>query len=30
MGSRSRGLEILAFGGHAENDTEMQPGWWGD
>src|SRR5450631_268881 len=24
------GLELLAFGGHAENDAEMQPGWWID
>jgi quercetin dioxygenase-like cupin family protein len=24
------GLELLAFGGHAESDTEMQPGWWTD
>jgi quercetin dioxygenase-like cupin family protein len=24
------GLELLAFGGHAENDGEMQPGWWTD
>ena len=24
------GLEILAFGGHAEDDSEMQPGWWTD
>ena len=24
------GLELLAFGGHAENDVEMQPGWWTD
>jgi quercetin dioxygenase-like cupin family protein len=24
------GLEILAFGGHADNDAEMQPGWWSD
>jgi mannose-6-phosphate isomerase-like protein (cupin superfamily) len=24
------GLEILAFGGHAEEDAEMQPGWWTD
>jgi uncharacterized cupin superfamily protein len=24
------GLEMLAFGGHAENDAEMQPGWWTD
>jgi quercetin dioxygenase-like cupin family protein len=22
------GLELLAFGGHAENDAEMEPGWW--
>ena len=24
------GLELLAFGGHAENESEMQPGWWTD
>jgi uncharacterized cupin superfamily protein len=24
------GLEMLAFGAHAENDSEMQPGWWTD
>jgi quercetin dioxygenase-like cupin family protein len=24
------GLELLAFGGHAEADAEMQPGWWTD
>jgi quercetin dioxygenase-like cupin family protein len=24
------GLEMLAFGGHAENDAEMRPGWWTD
>ncbi len=24
------GLEMLAFGGHAENDAEMEPGWWAD
>jgi quercetin dioxygenase-like cupin family protein len=24
------GLEMLAFGSHAENDAEMQPGWWTD
>jgi quercetin dioxygenase-like cupin family protein len=24
------GLELLAFGGHAEGDAEMQPGWWTD
>lgn len=24
------GLELLAFGGHAEGDSEMQPGWWTD
>jgi uncharacterized cupin superfamily protein len=24
------GLEILAFGAHAESDAEMQPGWWTD
>ena len=22
------GLEILAFGAHAENDAEMERGWW--
>jgi quercetin dioxygenase-like cupin family protein len=24
------GLEMLAFGGHAENDAEMRPNWWID
>ena len=24
------GMEMLAFGGHAENDAEMKPGWWTD
>jgi len=24
------GLEILAFGGHVENESELQPGWWTD
>jgi hypothetical protein len=24
------GLELLAFGGHADSDAEMQPGWWTD
>jgi quercetin dioxygenase-like cupin family protein len=24
------GLEIIAFGGHAEGDGNMQPGWWTD
>lgn len=24
------GLEILAFGGHAEDDSETQTGWWTD
>lgn len=24
------GLELLAFGGHAENESEMEPGWWVD
>jgi quercetin dioxygenase-like cupin family protein len=24
------GLEMLAFGGHQENDTNMSPGWWSD
>ena len=24
------GLELVAFGGHAENDAEMRPGWWTD
>ncbi len=24
------GLEMLAFGAHAKNDSEMQPGWWTD
>jgi mannose-6-phosphate isomerase-like protein (cupin superfamily) len=27
----SEGLELLAFGGHAENESaEMEPGWWTD
>jgi quercetin dioxygenase-like cupin family protein len=25
-----QGLEMLAFGGHAPDDAEMQPGWWID
>jgi quercetin dioxygenase-like cupin family protein len=24
------GMEMLAFGGHAEGDTEMAQGWWTD
>lgn len=24
------GLEMLAFGSHAEDDAEMHPGWWTD
>jgi hypothetical protein len=24
------GLEIVAFGGHAKGDGNMQPGWWTD
>lgn len=24
------GLEMLAFGAHAENDAELQAGWWVD
>ena len=24
------GLELLAFGGHAEDESEMVPGWWTD
>jgi len=24
------GMELLAFGGHAEGDAEMKPGWWTD
>ena len=24
------GMEMLAFGGHAEGDAEMTPGWWTD
>jgi mannose-6-phosphate isomerase-like protein (cupin superfamily) len=24
----SGGMELIAFGGHAENDAEMKPGWW--
>lgn len=24
------GLELLAFGGHAENEAEMRQGWWTD
>ena len=26
----SEGLELLAFGGHADDDTEMELGWWTD
>jgi quercetin dioxygenase-like cupin family protein len=26
----SDGMELLVFGGHAENDAELQPGWWTD
>lgn len=22
------GVELIAFGGHAENDAKMEPGWW--
>jgi hypothetical protein len=24
------GLDLLAFGGHADDDTEMQRDWWTD
>lgn len=24
------GMELLATGGHAEDDSEIQPGWWTD
>jgi mannose-6-phosphate isomerase-like protein (cupin superfamily) len=24
------GLEVLAFGGHAENESELDPEWWTD
>lgn len=24
------GLELVAFGHHHPDDSEMQPGWWGD
>ncbi|MDQ6806433.1 MAG: cupin domain-containing protein [Actinomycetota bacterium] len=24
------GLELLAFGGHAENESELKRGWWTD
>jgi len=24
------GMELLAFGGHAEDDAEMTMGWWAD
>ena len=24
------GMEMLAFGGHAEGDAEMRQGWWSD
>ena len=23
-------MDSLAFGGHAEGDAEMKPGWWTD
>jgi len=26
----SDGMELLAFGGHAEDDAEMKMGWWAD
>ncbi len=26
----SDGLELLAFGAHAKDDAEMEPGWWAD
>jgi mannose-6-phosphate isomerase-like protein (cupin superfamily) len=26
----AEGMEMLAFGGHAEGDAEMTPGWWAD
>ena len=28
--ARSGGLELIAFGSHAENDAEMEKGWWTD
>jgi hypothetical protein len=24
------GLELLAFGGHADNESDMERGWWTD
>jgi len=24
------GLEVVAFGGHAEGDAKLEPGWWTD
>ncbi|MGI8413118.1 MAG: cupin domain-containing protein [Solirubrobacteraceae bacterium] len=24
------GLELLAFGGHIEDESELEPGWWTD
>lgn len=24
------GMELLAFGAHGENESEMEPGWWTD
>jgi hypothetical protein len=24
------GLEVIAFGQHRDDDTEMKPGWWTD
>ena len=24
------GLEVIAFGAHAEGDADMKPGWWSD
>jgi mannose-6-phosphate isomerase-like protein (cupin superfamily) len=26
----AEGMELLAFGHHAEDDAEMEQGWWGD
>ena len=25
-----QGLEMIAFGAHAEGDGEIKPGWWAD
>ena len=24
------GMEMLVFGAHAENESDIQPGWWTD